>query len=457
MVLKEKPAKKTALPDLGLTMAGVHFRSPVGVAAVGNAFGRELYHDAKKHAETNAKVLLDHVRAGAGYVYLQFQHITDETLRKLRERARPEERHYLPPGGFQLRALKAGDEGMYFLVSPFWNTPEMARNVGPGKEMIMEILKKKLPEDVPIIANISGQGDLADTYVDPARRAEELGAAMVEINFSCPVPAGMAGAVEDYFQKRYPARFQGLLLEYPEIIDEITRAVVKAVKIPVGAKFSGELGFPYIIGIAKIVRDAGAKYIQVINGAISIAPPDIYHQGRSPWPFTDGNAFTLTSGSWLRWALYRDVAAIARFVPGIDIAAAGGLSKPEHCIEAMMLGARHTQICAGVIQQGRGLIRRSNDFMKKFMEEQGYQKVEDFIGIAQQHIKYSEEIDLMPGQVISRLDEAKCTRCGRCMDTICIAIHSEKGKITVDPEKCAGCGGCQLVCPENAFTLELRG
>ena len=95
--------QKAKAPSLDVTMAGVHFRSPVGVAAVGNAFGRELYHDPKLHAEANAKVLLDHVRAGAGYVYLQFQHITDETLKKLRERERLEERHYIPPGGFGVK------------------------------------------------------------------------------------------------------------------------------------------------------------------------------------------------------------------------------------------------------------------------------------------------------------------------------------------------------------------
>jgi dihydropyrimidine dehydrogenase (NAD+) subunit PreA len=456
--------RKASEPSLDVIMAGVHFRSPIGVAAVGNAFGKELYHDPKVHAEANAKILLDHVRAGAGYVYLQFQYITDATLKKLRERARPEETHYIPRKGFQPKCLKVetpvapyGVEGMHFVVSPFWNTAEMARNVGPGKEMILRILKEKLPEGVPIIANVSGQSDCADTYVDPARRAEELGADLVEINFSCPMPAAMSGAVDDFFQNRFPARFQGSLIgEDPDLVGGITRAVVDAVRVPVGAKLSPEIGFPRIVGIAKAIRDAGAKYVQVVNSGIGIAPPDIYNRGKSPWPFADGNFFTLASGPWLRMICYKDVAAIARFVPGIDIAASGGLVTPEHMVEVMMLGARHAQLCTGVIEQGRSLIRRSNDFMRNFMAEQGYNSVEELIGLGQEHIKFSENVNFMSGQVISELDHAKCSKCGRCIDGICLALYVEKGKIKVDPEKCAGCGGCIVTCPNDAFRLVLR-
>jgi len=109
-----------------------------------------------------------------------------------------------------------------------------------------------------------------------------------------------------------------------------------------------------------------------------------------------------------------------------------------------------------VIEQGRSLITRSNDFMKKFMVEQGYQSVEEFIGLAQKHIKYSEDVDFMSGQVIAELNEAKCTKCGRCINNICIALYSEKGKIRIDPDKCAGCGGCIVTCPEDALKLVLR-
>ena len=50
------------------------------------------------------------------------------------------------------------------------------------------------------------------------------------------------------------------------------------------------------------------------------------------------------------------------------------------------------------------------------------------------------------------MDEAKCTYCGQCGE-ICqySAIVCLGQKILVFPEMCHGCGGCHLVCPEDAI------
>jgi dihydropyrimidine dehydrogenase (NAD+) subunit PreA len=442
-------------------MAGVQFRSPVGVGAIG---GIPENVGGDEPAEAYAEVLLRHIKAGVGYVYVTGTFVTEATIKKLRERARFEERHFVKPGGVGARSLKIGTtdasygrEVLYTLAAPFRITPEWANREAAVRETLMKILKKKKPEDVRIIANTIGFGDLPDTYVDGARRWEELGADLIELNLSCPFPPGMRGAVDDFFQKRFPARFQGMLIgDNLDLVEEITGEVVKAVKIPVGVKLSPETGFPRIVEFARKVRDAGAKFIQVVNSGVGIAPPDIYNRGKPLWPFADGNSFCMVSGSWLRIPCYRDVAAIARFVPGLDIAAAGGLMMPEHCVEVMMLGARNVQLCTGVLEQGRSLIRRSTDFIKKFMVEQGYKSVEEFIGLGQQYIKYQEDVDLMVGKVVSEPDEEKCSKCGQCVDNMCSAPYFEHGKIKIRTEKCSGCGLCIVACPSGALKLVLR-
>ena len=56
--------------DLGVKMAGIRFRSPVGVAAVAHHFGKDLPEDQEEPGVSEARVLLKHIQAGAGYVYI---------------------------------------------------------------------------------------------------------------------------------------------------------------------------------------------------------------------------------------------------------------------------------------------------------------------------------------------------------------------------------------------------
>jgi dihydropyrimidine dehydrogenase (NAD+) subunit PreA len=447
--------KKINAPGLNVTFAGVEFRSPIGVGAVGRPWGKNTT------PEEHAEVLLKHVEAGAGYICIPTcWYLTDGTRDKLQETARQEQRH-TPIQPKQTRAMKIqtpispyGLEGLYLLIAPFWNDVEWSNLASAHSQELTKILIGKKPDDVRLIANVGGLSSLPETYVDGAKKWEELGADLIEINVSCGFPPTMGDAVEDFLEKRFPPRFQGALLgDHPDIVEKITREVVGAVSIPVGVKISPETGFPRVVELARCIKGAGAKWIQVVNMAIGIAPPDIYNRGRPLWPFADGNPFVSASGSWLRVQCYKDVAAIRKFVPGIDIAAAGGLVVPEHIIEVMMLGARLGQLCTGVIERGRKLIRLCDTFLKKFMMEQGYQTVEEIIGLGQQYIKYNEDVDLMAGKIVAETDELKCNGCGVCVDNICIARYREKKIVKTREGKCAGCGGCILSCPNNAIKL----
>ncbi len=442
-------------PSLNVKFAGIEFRSPIGVGPIGRPWGKNIT------PEEHAEILLRHVEAGAGYICIPTCcYLTETTMDKLKERARPE--YKTPPlQPRETRTMKIqtemapyGVEGMYLLISPFWYDVKSTNMASIHSQELTKILLEKKPQEVRLIANVYGLGSLTDTWVDAAKKWEELGVDLIEINVSCGLPLGMEGSVEDFFQKRFPPRFQGALIgDDPDMVEKITKEVSKAVNIPVGAKLSPETGFPRIVELARRIRDAGAKWIQVMNMAVGIAPPDIYHRGKPLWPFANGNPFVAASGSFLRIPCYKHVAAIAKFVQGIDIAAAGGLVVPEHIIEVMMLGARLGQLCTGVIERGRKLIRSADSYLKKFMIEQGYQTVEEIIGLGQPYIMYNEDIDLMAGKIMAMTDESKCTGCGACVDNICIARYLEKGIVKTREDKCAGCGGCMLACPSDAIKL----
>ena len=61
------------------------------------------------------------------------------------------------------------------------------------------------------------------------------------------------------------------------------------------------------------------------------------------------------------------------------------------------------------------------------------------------------------GTLIPKVDEDKCTHCGKCGE-ICqySAIVSAGQAVLVFAELCHGCGGCSLVCPSGAITEVLH-
>lgn len=445
------------LSRLKVTFAGIEFRSPIGVGPIGFPLG------AKVTPEMHAEVLLKHAEAGAGYISTPgtlFQ--TEETIAKLRERgAIPSE---FPPRISSKRFLRIetaeppfGIEGLYTLFSPFMLNYEHCKMGYPDAEKLTKILVKKKPRDVRLIANIAGLGDFPETTVDTAKRWEELGADLLEVNYSCPMCGSNRGAVDDFISRKFPLRYVGVLVgDQIDLIEKITKEVVKAVNIPVGVKLSPETGFPRVVELARHLKDAGATWISTMNSAVGIAPPDIYNRARPLWPFSDGNPFVMASGPWLRMVCYKHVAAIAKFVPGMDISAIGGIFLPEHCIELMMLGSKLVGLCTGMLYKGRNLIRRCNEFIIKFMQEQGYETVEDFVGLGLEYIKPTEELELMEGKIIAEVDQSKCTECGICLDNICVAPYLEDGRVMIKAESCIGCGGCVAICPVNAIKLVLK-
>lgn len=54
---------------------------------------------------------------------------------------------------------------------------------------------------------------------------------------------------------------------------------------------------------------------------------------------------------------------------------------------------------------------------------------------------------------IPEVEEGKCTYCGKCAEVCAYnAIAVLKDTVLVFPELCHGCGGCRLLCPEQAIT-----
>ncbi len=440
---------------LATTFAGVKMRSPVGVAPINIPRGERSVITPEIHAE----ILLKHVEAGAGYVYIPcIDYISEELIAKLRPIAQPRESVARPHGARLMRLQPRGYGPDALLHLGMTSLVSAEANIETFKlvKKTLDIVKKRLPEGVPILAVSSPLGNFAESAVASAKNAEELGIDLLEVNFGCGLTPSIEGAIDYYLERKFPLVMGGPLLgEHFDLVENITREVLKAVRIPVGVKLTPEIGFPRVVGLARNLRDMGVKYIEIANFGPAIAPPDIYNRGKSLWPYVEGNPFVAGCGSSLRMACYKNVAGIAKFAPGIEVAASGGLMTPEHVVEVMMLGAGIAELCTGILFQGRSLLRRTTEFLERFMEEQGYNSIEEIVGLGIQYILPSDKVEFYPGRVVAEVDPAKCKESGLCTDHVCVATVRENGKAKVIPEACDGCGLCVENCPHGAIRLKL--
>jgi len=314
----------------------------------------------------------------------------------------------------------------------------------------IEILKRAVPDGVVVIANIIGPSADKKGWAEHAKKFEQAGADIIEMNVSCPLPATEAKAVSGYLAEEISEAAGVLLGDSIPLLLPVVEEVVKAVKIPVGVKMSPETGFPRLVGLAESIKKAGVAYISGINSPLTAGPPDIYNGGKGKWPQMEGNAICPALGPWDRFLCYRNVAAITMFVPGIDVAAIGGLVEKEHVIEAMMLGAKITELSSGIFWRGTDFIKESIEFLEHYMDTQGYSTVDDFIGLGIQDFRPVEELDWRLGEVVPEIDDSKCTRCNICAKNICFARTST---IELNEEYCSGCGLCAAICPLKAITM----
>ncbi len=146
-------------------------------------------------------------------------------------------------GSFRLMCKEAGADMVY---TEFVSADALIRNIAATTRKL-----QIRPEERPVAIQIYGRE--ADVMVEAAKIVEEAHPDIIDINFGCPVKkvAGKgAGA--------------GLLRDVPKMLD-ITRAVVKAVDVPVTVKT--RIGWDHdnriIVELAEQLQDCGIRALTV--------------------------------------------------------------------------------------------------------------------------------------------------------------------------------------------------
>lgn len=223
----------------------------------------------------------------------------------------------------------------------------------PGVEAFLEReLPWLLQQGVVVIANIAG-GTTAE-YRELARRLDDSGAAMLELNISCPnVHAGGRVFGAD-----------------PQSVAEVTAAVRRQTNKPLMVKLS-----PNVADIAEAARaaeSAGADALSLINTLTGMA---VDVKTRRP---ILANQTGGLSGPAVRPVALRMCHQAARAVK-IPVVGMGGVESGEDAAAFLLVGCAAVQVGTANLRDPLACPRILAE-LEHYMKEQGVERVGDLVG-----------------------------------------------------------------------------
>lgn len=224
----------------------------------------------------------------------------------------------------------------------------------PGIENYKDEIKIAKEGGVPIIGSIFGSNAEEFSYL--AKKMEDYGADAVELNLSCPHAKGYGMEV-------------GTDLE---LVEEIINSVKRAVKIPVWAKLTPNTN--NIVEIAKAAENADAFVLINTLKAMAI---DI--DAKRP---VLKNVFGGLSGKAIKPIGVRAVYEVYREIEK-PIIGVGGIENGRDAIEYIMAGASAVEIGTALYTRGIEVFKEIAKEIEEWMNENGYSKISDIVGIAQ--------------------------------------------------------------------------
>ncbi|MED5343362.1 MAG: NAD-dependent dihydropyrimidine dehydrogenase subunit PreA, partial [SAR324 cluster bacterium] len=214
---------------------------------------------------------------------------------------------------------------------------------------------------------------------------------------------------------------------------------------------------------ARAAKAGGADGVSLINTISSIVSVDL--DSMSPEPSIEGKG---THGGYCGPAVkpiaLNMTSEIARDPEtlGLPISAIGGISNWKDAAEFMSMGAEGVQVCTAIMHYGFRIVEDMIEGLNHWMDEKGYEKIEDFRGMAAKNVVDWQYLNLKY-DVKARINQELCVECGLCFisceDASHQAIKMNKSNgsrsFEVIDQECVGCNLCMLVCPvDNCITME---
>ena len=285
-------------------------------------------------------------------------------------------------------------------------------------------------------------GENEEEWTELAKLVTKAGVDIIECNFSCPQMASEAMGAD--------------VGQNPELVKKYCEATRKGTHLPILSKMTPNLENMVIPAVASI--EGGADGIAAINTIKSITRIDL--DTFTPFPIINGkSAVSGYSGKAVKPIALRFINDLAKSdkLSGIPISGMGGIETWSDAVEFLSLGAGNLQITTAVMQYGYRIIDDLISGVSLYMEEKGFEKLEDLVGIALKNIVTADKLD-RNYIIYPKFNEETCVGCGRCYISCYDGGHqaikwkSEKRQPELINEKCVGCHLCANVCPINSIS-----
>jgi len=288
---------------------------------------------------------------------------------------------------------------------------------------IKETLKYAAEKEAVVIGSIASTE--ISGWVELGTQIEDAGVPLIEMNFGCPHPKLMPGV--------RTGMNVGQDFDYG---CEITQAVCEAVKVPVMVKVTPQV--TDLVEFSGRLKEAGASAVTLTNRFLGFVS-DI-ETGK---PFVYGQAGV--GGPWIKPLTLRWINEVRKaYRDEIFIAGTNGAYDWRDVVQFIMSGAHIVEMCSAVMVYGYEWLGKQVRGLEKFMNEKGYDAVDQMRGIASDAaMAYAD----MPPEK-ARVNKELCNYCQRCLKACFYqAMQDDEDHTWVKEENCIGCGGCYSVCP----------
>ena len=307
----------------------------------------------------------------------------------------------------------------------------------------------KLCRDYPdhvTVASIMGSSE--EEWKELAKMAEQAGVKLIEGNFSCPQMTSHAMGSD--------------VGTNPELVKKYCEAVTSTTDIPFIAKMTPNITL--MEKPAEAALEGGAAGVSAINTIKSITNIDF--ENNTAMPVVDGKSYISGySGAAVKPVGLRFCANVLQdkkmdelakkngfdFGHGHEMSGIGGIETWRDAAEFLALGCRNVQVTTAIMQYGYRIVEDMISGMQFFLDERGYNSLDDFIGCALDNIIPAEELN-RDYKLLPAFDDDKCIGCGRCYVSCYDGAHqaidwNEDKRRPELNDNCVGCHLCLNVCP----------